>query len=80
MNKQHRHFCVCHHNPQCNRRYVHSYLVATTTTEHDLMYVAGMFATNHHAMVGSHEDPPDGGKVAVAVFTTVAIYGVSISK
>lgn len=44
------------------------------------MYVAGMFATNHHAMVGSHEDPPDGGKVAVAVFTTVAIYGVSISK
>ena len=28
-------------------------------------------------MVGSTEDPADGGKVAVAVFGAVGVYGVS---
>ncbi|CZT21602.1 uncharacterized protein RCC_07465 [Ramularia collo-cygni] len=40
-----------------------------------LSTIGGMFANNHHSLVGSHEDPPDGGKVATAVFSAVAIYG-----
>lgn len=35
-----------------------------------------MFANNHHSMVGSEEDPEDGGKVAAAVFGAVAVYAV----
>lgn len=45
-----------------------------------LIYTAGMFASNHHSLVGSDEDPPDGGKVAAAVFSAVAVYGVRIPK
>ena len=30
-----------------------------------------------HSMMGSVEDPKDGGKVATAVFGAVAVYGVS---
>lgn len=35
-----------------------------------------MFARGHHSMMGSTEDPEDGGKVATAVFGAVAVYGV----
>lgn len=35
-----------------------------------------MFAKGHHTMMGSEEDPKDGGKVAAAVFGAVAVYGV----
>ncbi|CAK3832047.1 Pyridoxamine phosphate oxidase family [Lecanosticta acicola] len=41
-----------------------------------LSTIGGMFATNHHSMVGSEEDPEDGGKVAAAVFGAVAVYAV----
>lgn len=36
-----------------------------------------MFASNHHSLLGSTEDPKDGGKVAAAVFGAVGVYGVS---
>lgn len=36
-----------------------------------------MFAHGHHSMMGSEDDPKDGGKVATAVFGAVAVYGVS---
>lgn len=39
-----------------------------------------MFAHGHHSMMGSIEDPADGGKVAVAVFGAVGVYGVSCSR
>jgi len=35
-----------------------------------------MFAHGHHSMMGSEEDPKDGGKVATAVFGAVGVYGV----
>lgn len=35
-----------------------------------------MFANGHHSMMGSTEDPADGGKVATAVFGAVVVYGV----
>lgn len=35
-----------------------------------------MFAHGHHTMMGSDEDPKDGGKVAAAVFGAVGVYGV----
>ena len=35
-----------------------------------------MFAHGHHSMMGSEEDPKDGGKVAAAVFGAVGVYGV----
>lgn len=36
-----------------------------------------MFASGHHSMMGSEEDPKDGGKVAAAVFGAVVVYAVS---
>lgn len=36
-----------------------------------------MFASGHHSMMGSEEDPKDGGKVATAVFGAVVVYAVS---
>lgn len=39
-----------------------------------------MFASNHHSMVGSDEDPADGGKVATAVFGAVVVYAVGLSR
>ena len=33
-----------------------------------------------HSMMGSVEDPKDGGKVATAVFGAVAVYGVRLLK
>lgn len=83
MDKQHRHLRLCNYHSQRNRRYVSKHIPITSerprhcsTTDHHLMCAAGMFANNHHSLVGSDEDPPDGGKVAVAVFSAVAIYGV----
>lgn len=35
-----------------------------------------MFASNNHTVMGSDEDPADGGKVAAAVFGAVAVYAV----
>lgn len=35
-----------------------------------------MFASGHHTMMGSSEDPKDGKGVAAAVFGAVVIYGV----
>ena len=43
-----------------------------------LSAIGSMFANGHHSMMGSDEDPEDGGKVAMAVFGAVAVYGVSI--
>ncbi|EME42823.1 hypothetical protein DOTSEDRAFT_44935 [Dothistroma septosporum NZE10] len=40
-----------------------------------LSTIGGMFATNHHSLMGSTEDPKDGGKVAGAVFGAVGVYG-----
>ncbi len=31
---------------------------------------------NHHSMVGSTEDPPDGKAVATSVFAAVVVYAV----
>lgn len=41
-----------------------------------LSAIGSMFAHGHHSMMGSTEDPSDGGKVATAVFGAVAVYGV----
>ena len=41
-----------------------------------LSAIGSMFAKGHHTMMGSEEDPKDGGKVAAAVFGAVAVYGV----
>ncbi|WPH00915.1 Hypothetical protein R9X50_00374900 [Acrodontium crateriforme] len=40
-----------------------------------LSAIGSMFANNNHTMMGSEEDPEDGGKVAAAVFGAVAVYG-----
>ncbi|KAK1076605.1 hypothetical protein LTR33_008797 [Friedmanniomyces endolithicus] len=42
-----------------------------------LSVIGSMFAHGNHSMMGSDEDPQDGGKVAVAVFGAVGVYGVS---
>lgn len=39
-----------------------------------------MFAKNNHSMMGSDEDPKDGGAVAVAVFGAVGVYGVCFDQ
>ncbi|KAF2721306.1 hypothetical protein K431DRAFT_338789 [Polychaeton citri CBS 116435] len=41
-----------------------------------LSAIGSMFASGHHSMMGSTEDPQDGGKVAIAVFGAVIIYAV----
>jgi len=41
-----------------------------------LSAIGSMFASGHHSMMGSEEDPKDGGKVAAAVFGAVGVYGV----
>ncbi|KAK5713093.1 hypothetical protein LTR15_011455 [Elasticomyces elasticus] len=40
-----------------------------------LSVIGSMFANKHHSMMGSDEDPEDGGKVAAAVFGAVGVYG-----
>ncbi|KAK0328977.1 hypothetical protein LTR82_000911 [Friedmanniomyces endolithicus] len=42
-----------------------------------LSVIGSMFAHGNHSMMGSDEDPQDGGKVAAAVFGAVGVYGVS---
>jgi hypothetical protein len=37
-----------------------------------------MFASGHHIVMGSSEDPKDGKGVAAAVFGAVVVYGVRI--
>ncbi|KAF2170868.1 hypothetical protein M409DRAFT_63904 [Zasmidium cellare ATCC 36951] len=41
-----------------------------------LSTIGGMFASGHHSMMGSEEDPKDGGKVAAAVFGAVVVYAI----
>nr|POF07763.1 uncharacterized protein CFP56_75709 [Quercus suber] len=41
-----------------------------------LSAIGSMFANGHHTMMGSEEDPKDGGKVATAVFGAVIVYAV----
>ncbi|KAM3418094.1 hypothetical protein BST61_g6299 [Cercospora zeina] len=41
-----------------------------------LSTIGSMFATNHHSMMGSNEDPKDGKAVAAAVFGAVIVYAV----
>ncbi|TKA70454.1 hypothetical protein B0A55_10466 [Friedmanniomyces simplex] len=41
-----------------------------------LSVIGSMFANGHHSLMGSDEDPEDGGKVAAAVFGAVGVYGV----
>ena len=43
-----------------------------------LSTIGAMFASNHHSMMGSTEDPKDGKKVAAAVFGAVVVYAVSV--
>ncbi|KAK5723078.1 hypothetical protein LTR17_014040 [Elasticomyces elasticus] len=45
-----------------------------------LSVIGSMFANKHHSMMGSDEDPEDGGKVAAAVFGAVGVYGVSAGR
>ena len=45
-----------------------------------LSAIGSMFAHGHHSMMGSEEDPKDGGKVATAVFGAVAVYGVGLHR
>ena len=45
-----------------------------------LSVIGSMFASNNHSMMGSTEDPQDGGKVAAAVFGAVAIYAVRYTR
>ncbi|KAK5121988.1 hypothetical protein LTR85_004560 [Meristemomyces frigidus] len=41
-----------------------------------LSAIGSMFAKGHHSMMGSDEDPEDGGKVAAAVFGAVGVYAI----
>ncbi|KXL46344.1 hypothetical protein M433DRAFT_149400 [Acidomyces richmondensis BFW] len=41
-----------------------------------LSIIGGMFASNNHTVMGSDEDPADGGKVAAAVFGAVVVYAI----
>ncbi|KAF2484700.1 hypothetical protein BDY17DRAFT_323536 [Neohortaea acidophila] len=41
-----------------------------------LSIIGSMFASGHHSMMGSTEDPVNGGKVAAAVFGAVVVYAV----
>lgn len=39
-----------------------------------LSFIGGLFQKNHHSMVGSVGDPPDGKVVAGSIFGAVIIY------
>ncbi|KAL8898700.1 MAG: hypothetical protein Q9207_006572 [Kuettlingeria erythrocarpa] len=41
-----------------------------------LSVIGGLFKSNHHSMVGSTEDPPNGPAVAGSVFAAVIVYAV----
>lgn len=42
-----------------------------------LSAIGSMFANGHHSMMGSDDDPKDGGAVAASVFGAVIVYAVS---
>ena len=44
-----------------------------------LSTIGSMFASGHHIVMGSSEDPKDGKGVAAAVFGAVVVYGVRSS-
>ncbi|RMY25042.1 hypothetical protein D0867_00987 [Hortaea werneckii] len=64
--------------PSCARRILtqHPSIVISVFAIVILSAIGSMFAKGHHTMMGSEEDPKDGGKVAAAVFGAVAVYGV----
>ncbi|KAL8968406.1 MAG: hypothetical protein Q9183_002474 [Haloplaca sp. 2 TL-2023] len=41
-----------------------------------LSIIGGLFKSNHHSMVGSTDDPPNGPAVAGSVFAAVIVYAV----
>jgi ribonuclease kappa len=41
-----------------------------------LSVIGLLFKSNHHSMMGSTEDPPDGAAVAATVFSAVVVYAV----
>lgn len=43
-----------------------------------LSILGALFAKDHHSVMGSEDDPPNGTVVATAVFGAVGIYGVSL--
>ena len=43
-----------------------------------LSAIGSMFANGHHTMMGSEEDPKDGGAVAASVFGAVVVYAVRL--
>jgi len=43
-----------------------------------LSVIGALFQTNHHSMVGSTADPPNGPAVAATAFTAVGVYAVFI--
>lgn len=45
-----------------------------------LSTIGSMFASGHHIVMGSSEDPKDGKGVAAAVFGAVVVYGVRITS
>ncbi|TKA66025.1 hypothetical protein B0A55_11658 [Friedmanniomyces simplex] len=40
-----------------------------------LSVIGSMFVNGHHSLMGSDEDPEDGGKVEAAVLGAVGVYG-----
>jgi len=41
-----------------------------------LSILGSLFSRNHHTVMGSTDDPEDGGAVAVSIFIAVAVYAV----
>jgi ribonuclease kappa len=41
-----------------------------------LSVIGLLFKSNHHSMMGSTEDPPNGAAVAATVFSAVIVYAV----
>lgn len=41
-----------------------------------LSVIGTLFQKNHHSMMGSTDDPPNGAAVAATVFSAVAVYGL----
>ena len=44
-----------------------------------LSIIGAMFANGNHSMMGSEEDPEDGGAVAASVFGAVIVYAVGLN-
>ena len=41
-----------------------------------LSILGSLFSRNHHMVMGSDEDPENGGAVAASIFIAVAVYAV----